>query len=110
MDLLTPSVNVPAERARLRELRHEIAADVAHREAIQRKYTPRGFLRLDYVPDVHELEAKGQPTHGQAPHGAVRAGAGLAVPSAAADVRKTQAGCACCRCCARGMGSQGGVK
>lgn len=105
-DLLTPSVNVPAEREKLRALRNEIAADVAHREAIQRKYSPRGFPLL---PDVHPVEAQGKPAHGKAPHGALRAGAGLGVSAAESDVRKAQAGCRGCGCCACGMG-KGGVK
>lgn len=106
MDLLTPSINVPAEREKLRALRNEIAADVAHREAIQRKYSPRGFPLL---PDVRPLETQGKPSHGQAPHGALRAGAGLDVPAAKADMRATQAGCRGCGCCACGLG-KGGVK
>lgn len=110
MDLLTPSVNVPAERARLRELRNEIAADVAHREAIQRKYTPRGFLRLDYVPDVHPLEAQGKPANGQAPNGALRAGFGMDVPSSTSHVLQARPTCAGCGCCARGMEQKGCAK
>jgi len=51
MDLLTNSVNVPAEREKLRRLRDEIAADVELRKQIERKYTPRWFLRADYVQD-----------------------------------------------------------
>ena len=105
-DLLTPSINVPAEREKLRALRNEIAADVAHREAIQRKYSPRGFPLL---PDVHPLEAKGKPAHGKAPHGALRAGAGLGVSATESDVRKAQGGCRGCGCCACGLG-KGGVK
>jgi hypothetical protein len=42
---LKPSVNVSAERAKLRRLRDEIAADVERRKAHERKYTARGFLR-----------------------------------------------------------------
>lgn len=106
MDLLTPSINVPAEREKLRDLRNEIAADVAHREAIQRKYSPRGFPLL---PDVHPLEAQGKPGHGQTPHGALRSGAVLDVPAAKADMRATQAGCRGCSGCACGLG-KGGVK
>lgn len=43
MDLLTTSVNVPAEREKLRQLRNEIAADVAHREDLARRYGVRGY-------------------------------------------------------------------
>lgn len=96
-DLLTPSINVPAERAKLRTLRNEIAADVAHREAHQRKYTARGFLR-----DVQPLEAQGEPRHGKAPHGALRAGASMGVSAASANLRPAQT-----RCCGRCSGSGG---
>lgn len=105
MDLLTPSINVPAEREKLRRLRNEIAADVAHREAIQRKYSPRGWPLL---PDVHPLEAQGQPAYGEAPHGAVRAGAGVEFSTAESDVRQAQASACDCRCgrgpCSLGKG------
>jgi hypothetical protein len=92
MDLLTPSINVPAERARLRTLRDEIHADAQHRLAIQRKYTARGFLR-----DVQPLEAQGRPGHGEAQTGPVRASAALGVPAAVANVLEAQAGF-CIRC------------
>lgn len=105
MDLLTPSINVPAERQKLRALRNEIAADVAHREAYERKYSPRGWPLL---PDVQPLEAQGQPAHGKAPHGALRARASVVISPAKADMRATQAGCRGCGCCACGMG-KGGV-
>lgn len=106
IELLTPSINVPAEREKLRRLRNEIAADVAHREAIQRKYSPRGWPLL---PDVHPLEAQGQPAHGKAPHGSMRAGAGVEFSAAESDMRQAQAcGCRCGRCsCSMG---KGGVK
>ena len=101
-DLLTHSINVTAERAKLRALRDEIARDIAYREAIQRKYSPRGFPLL---PDVQPLETQGKPSHGPAPHGALRPGAGLGVPAAQADMRSTQAGC--CRRCGRPIGMAG---
>jgi len=41
--VLTPSPNVTAERARLRVLRDQIAANVAARKEHDRKFTPRGF-------------------------------------------------------------------
>ena len=47
---LTHSVNVPAEREKLRRLRNEIAADVERRKEHQRKYTARGFLRQSTEP------------------------------------------------------------
>lgn len=66
MDLLTPSVNVPAERERLRRLRDEIAADVEHREQLERLYSVRGFRRIDVQwpcePSVSEVLC---PTCGQ---------------------------------------------
>lgn len=46
MDLLTPCVNVPAERAKLRRLRDEIAADVERRNEQKRMYSVRGFRRF----------------------------------------------------------------
>lgn len=46
-DLLTPSVNVPAEREKLRRLRDEIAADVEHRKQLERLYSVRGFRRIE---------------------------------------------------------------
>lgn len=105
MDLLTPSINVPAERQKLRALRNEIAADVALREAYQHKYSPRGFPLL---PDVHPMEAQGKPGHGPASNGALRAWAGVGVSSAEAHMRTAQAGCRGCCCCACGVG-KGGV-
>ena len=102
MDLLTNSVNVPAERAKLRALRDEIAADVELRKAHQRKYTARGFLR-----DVHPLEAEGKRGDGETPIRPLRPGAALGVSAAIADVREAQAGC-CGRCSREGcMGEQG---
>ena len=92
MDLLTNSVNVPAERAKLRVLRDEINADAQHRLAIQRRYTARGFLR-----DMQPLEAQGRPGHGEAQTGAVRAAPALGVPAAVANVLEAQAGF-CTRC------------
>jgi hypothetical protein len=92
MDLLTPSINVPAERARLRELRDEIAADVELQKEHQRKYTARGFLR-----DVQPLEAKGRPGYGKAQASEVRSSPALGVPAAIANVLESQA-CFCIRC------------
>lgn len=106
MDLLTHSVNVPAEREKLRVLRNEIAADVEHREAIQRKYSPRGFLKLSYV---QQLETEGKPGHGQAPNGALRAGSDVGVPAAVANVLEAQAGF-CVRCGGACRMGEGGMK
>jgi hypothetical protein len=99
---LTPSVNVPAERAKLRRLRDEIAADVELRKEHQRKYTARGFLR-----DLQPLEATREQGNGKAPIRPLRAGAALGVSAALADVREAQAGC-CGRCSREGcMGGEG---
>ncbi len=46
--VLTPSPNVTAERARLRVLRDQIAANVAARKEHDRKFTPRGFAWIDH--------------------------------------------------------------
>lgn len=102
MDLLTPSINVPAERAKLRTLRDEIAADVEARKEYQRLYTPRGFLR-----DVPALETQGQQGHGAASAGPLRPWPGVDVPPTPANVRKAQAGCSGCGRCAYGMAGKG---
>lgn len=102
-DLLTCTINVPAERAKLRRLRDEIAADVAAKDAYDRKYTRRGFLRL---PDVPELAAEEVRRHGEVPAVPVRVETGLAIPAAATDVRQTQAGCRGCGRCACGLGGK----
>ena len=47
---LAHSVNVPAEREKLRRLRNDIAADFERRKDLQRKYTDRGFLRQSNEP------------------------------------------------------------
>jgi hypothetical protein len=104
MDLLTPAVNVPAERTKLRRLRDEIAADVAAREAHDRKYTRRGFPRL---PDVPALATEEVRRHGEVQAVPVHVETGMAVPAAAADVRETQAGCRGCGRCACGVGQEG---
>jgi hypothetical protein len=99
---LTPSVNVPAERAKLRALRDEIAADVELRKEHQRKYTARGFLR-----DLPALEAAGKQGNGETPIRPLRASPALGVSAAIADVGEAQAGC-CGRCSREGcMGQQG---
>lgn len=101
-DLLTPSVNVPAEREKLRQLRNEIAADVELRKEHQRRYTARGFLR-----DMQPLEAEGKPIDGSATIRPLRPGPAMGVFATHADVREAQAGC-CGRCSREGcMGQQG---
>ncbi len=101
---LTPSINVPAERAKLRQLRDEIAADVELRKEHQRKYTSRGFLR-----DLPALEAAGKQGNGEAPIRPLRTSPALGVSAALADVREAQAGC-CGRCSREGCMGQQGVK
>lgn len=105
-DLLTCTVNVPAERAKLRRLRDEIAADVAAREAYAKRYTRRGFPRL---PDVPALAAEEVRRHGEVQAVPVRVETGLAIPAAAADVQKACAGC-CGRCCKAGRVGQEGSR
>ena len=101
---LTPSVNVPAERAKLRRLRDEIAADVAQKEAISREYSPRGF---PWLPDLPVLEAQRQRGDGETPIRPLCHGSALGVSAALADVREAKAGC-CGRCSREGcMGEQG---
>lgn len=102
MDLLTNSVNVPAEREKLRRLRDEINADAQQRLAHQRRYTARGFLR-----DMQPLAAEGRPGHGEAPVRPLRTSTEMGVPATAADVRETQASCRGCGCCSCGMGREG---
>lgn len=99
-DLLTPSVNVPAERAKLLALRNEIAADVEARKEHQRKYTPRGFLR-----DVHPLEATREQGNGAQPLRPLRPWPGVVVPPTRADLRPAQP--ACCGRCGRAIGMAG---
>jgi hypothetical protein len=86
---LTHSVNVPAEREKLRRLRNEIAADVAHREAIQRKYSPRGFPLLS---DMRELEAEGKQANGSTEVCNVQSWTKVGIRPANALVREPQAG------------------
>lgn len=100
-DLLAPTVNVPAERAKLRALRDEIAADVAHKEAIRREYSHRGFW---WLPGMHPLAPKGQPSNGGAPAGALRPGADLEVSAAAALMHEASACGAGCGCGSGGLG------
>lgn len=112
MDLLTPTVNVPAERAKLLALRNEIAADVEHRKAIERKYTARGFVRLDYVPDLHPLDAKKVQRQGHQEDGAngvrpVCVGSTVGIPTAFANLRQAQAGCCGCGGCANRVEREG---
>jgi hypothetical protein len=103
-DLLTCTVNVPAERAKLRRLRDEIAADVAAREAYAKRYTRRGYPRL---PDVPALAAEEVRRDGEVPALPVRVETGVAIPSTAADVREAPAGCRGCIRCACGVGQEG---
>lgn len=91
MGLLTPSVNVPAERAKLRALRDAIAADVAAQQEHDRKFTSRGYFRR-FVPDVPELATQAVGRHGAAQVRTVRPRADLALPATTARVQQAQAG------------------
>lgn len=99
-DLLTPCVNVPAERAKLRALRNEIAADVQARKEHERRYTPRGFLR-----DVPPLEASREQRNGETALRPLRPWPGVVVPPTRADVCTAKA--ACCGRCGRAIGMAG---
>lgn len=99
-DLLTPCVNVPAERAKLRALRNEIAADVQARKDHERRYTPRGFLR-----DVQPLEAAREQGNGETALRPLRPWPGVVAPPTRADMRQAQA--ACCGRCGRPIGVAG---
>ena len=111
MDLLTPAVNVPAERAKLRRLRNEINAAAQARLNYERNYTARGYRRAQ-LPDVSPLDAQtpGRPGRNEShePHGtgSVRTGAEVDVSTSAADMREAQAGCARCGCAAGGLGRE----
>lgn len=100
MDLLTPCINVPAERAKLRALRNEIAADVQARKEHERRYTPRGFLR-----DVQPLEAQGEQGTRTPSLRPLRPWPGVVVPPTRAVLRPAQA--TCCGCCGRPIGVAG---
>lgn len=104
MDLLTPTINVPAERAKLRRLRDEIAADVQAREELTRLHGVRGFRRLR---DVSALATEEIRRDGEVPAVPVRVETGMDVPAAAADVREAPAGCRGCGRCSCGMGQEG---
>lgn len=103
MDLLTPSVNVPAEWEKLRRLRDEIAADVQERERLTAIHGVRGFRRL---PDVPALAAEEVGGDGKAQALPVHVETGMDVSSADADMREAQAGCAGCGNCACGVGRE----
>jgi len=103
MDLLTPSVNVPAEREKLRRLRDEIAADVEQRERLTSLHGVRGFRRLRDLPALATEEIR---RDGEAQALPVHVEARMGVPAAASVVREAQAGCAGCGKCACGVGQQ----
>ena len=103
MDLLTPTVNVAAERAKLRRLRNEINADAQARLAHQRNYTARGYRRAQ-LPDLSPLATQSKPSYGAPQAGHMRTRAALDVLPNAAPVPETNARSACCGRCACGMG------
>jgi hypothetical protein len=100
-DLLTPSVNVPAEREKLRRLRDEIAADVQERERLTSLHGVRGFRRLRDMPALATQEIR---RDGEAQALPVHVEAEMGVPSAASVVREAQA---CVRGCGRCKGGLG---
>ena len=103
---LTPSVNVPAERAKLRRLRNEINAAAQARLNYERNYTARGYRRAQ-LPDLQTLDAKGQRTDGETPIRQVCAGSALGIPAAEANLPEAQTS-GCGRCGREGcMGGQG---
>lgn len=102
-DLLTPSVNVPAEREKLRRLRDEIAADVEQRERLTSLHGVRGFRRLRDLPS---LAAKEIRRDGEAQAMPVHVAARMGVFAADADMRETQACVGGCGRCACGVGQQ----
>lgn len=102
-DLLTPSVNVPAEREKLRRLRDEIAADVEQRERLTSLHGVRGFRRLRDLPALATQEIR---RDGEAQALPVHVETGVDVPSAASDVREAQACVGGCGNCACGMGRE----
>ena len=103
MDLLTHTVNVPAERAKLLRLRNEINADAQHRLTIERNYTARGYRRAQ-LPNVSTLATESTPSNGTAPPCELRSGSALDVLPTVAPVQQTNACSACCGRCARGLG------
>ena len=78
--------------------------DTGEAERLGRLYR---LTNASNLPDVHPLETERKPGYGQAPRGALRAGAALDVPAAESDVRATQGGCRGCGCCACGMAGEG---
>jgi hypothetical protein len=99
---LSNSVNVPAERAKLRKLRDEINESAQARLQHQRRYTARGFLR-----DMQPLATQERPINGETPPSPLRSAAEVGVSTTAADMRKAQIGRLGCCCGACGVGKQG---
>ena len=102
----TPSVNVPAEREKLRRLRNEINAAAQARLNYERNYTARGYRRAQ-LPDLQTLDAKRKPGNGETPLRTVCAGSALGIPVAEADMPEAQtSGCGRCGGAGR-MGGEG---
>ncbi len=80
-DLLTPTVNVPAERAKLRRIVNEMRAQIAERNRLTNLLGVRGFRRLQSEGgNAGALEAHGQ--HGPAGVEGVRMAPGEGVERA----------------------------
>lgn len=108
MDLLTPPINVPAERAKLRALRDEFHERAMQEAEYRRRYTARGYPR-QALPDVQELATQGLPGHGTPGICQVCARPGLGLPAADADVQAAFAR-GCGEGCAAGCLGCAGVK
>ena len=87
MDLLTPTVNVQAERLKLRKLRNEINEQAQQRLKQERKFTDPGYGRL---PDLQELEPERIGRHGETPLCTMQPAAEVELLPTAAQLQKLQ--------------------
>lgn len=99
MDLLTPCINVPQERAKLRRLRDEIAAQVQARNEALRKLGVRGYRRLNELHNLHALGSEVRPGDGEAQIRPVRPSAEVDLYVSPARMWKPQAGAPARLCC-----------
>ena len=86
-DLLTPTVNVPAERLKLRKLRNEINEQAQRRLKQEHKFHDRGYGRL---PDLQAMEPEGERRHGEAPLCAMQPAAEVELLPTAAQLQTPQ--------------------
>lgn len=91
MFFLTPPVNVPAERAKLRQLRNEINAQAQARLKAERNYADRGYGRPQ-LPDMPALATERLPSNGQTTLCQVQQRTSMAIPTTKQDVQSAQAG------------------